>query len=190
MSRMSAPAAAMRRACSMARCGSRKWPPSEKLSGVTLRTPITTGRPRPKSRASSVFTRAPAAARAGCDGVGRAWLTPLALRRPGRGVKTPGLAGVVSRSPPKSLCVPSDRRPGSHLQLASPVALGPFGAILVGDLQLELLGVLDPPDHELLGGAETDELLLLVGLRHRLGEDGGLAIAQLTHRVHAGFVQP
>src|SRR5262245_35327587 len=106
--------------------------------------------------------------------------------------------GGVSRRPdwprrepqsPKSLCVPSARRPGSHLQLASPVALGPFGAILIGDLQLEFLGVLDPPDHEFLGGEETDELLLLVGLRHRLGEVGGLAIAQLTHRVHAGFVQ-
>src|SRR5580698_3077333 len=49
---MSAPSAAMRRACAMARSGSRKRPPSENESGVMLRIPITRGRPRASSPAS------------------------------------------------------------------------------------------------------------------------------------------
>ena len=36
--------AASRRAWAMAACGSKNWPPSEKLSGVTLTMPITSGR--------------------------------------------------------------------------------------------------------------------------------------------------
>src|SRR5258708_6263827 len=49
---MSAPSATMRRACAIAASGSRKRPPSENESGVTLRTPITIGRPKPSNRAS------------------------------------------------------------------------------------------------------------------------------------------
>ena len=51
-SRMSAPSATMRRACSIAASGSRKRPPSEKESGVTFRTPITSGRPSARSRSN------------------------------------------------------------------------------------------------------------------------------------------
>ncbi len=45
MSRMSAPSAMSRRACARAASGPRNRPPSEKLSGVTLTIPITSGRP-------------------------------------------------------------------------------------------------------------------------------------------------
>ncbi len=86
MSRMSAPSAARRRACSIARCGSRKRPPSEKQSGVTLSTPITTGRPRLRSRASRpVAGRACVPAGSGDDVFGRALVTVVALRRSARG---------------------------------------------------------------------------------------------------------
>src|SRR4029077_1649011 len=40
MSSNSAPARSISKACSIALCGSRNLPPSEKLSGVTFKTPI------------------------------------------------------------------------------------------------------------------------------------------------------
>src|SRR5712671_3673731 len=49
---MSAPSATIRLACLMAAAGSKKRPPSEKESGVTLSTPITIGRPSVSKRAS------------------------------------------------------------------------------------------------------------------------------------------
>src|SRR5258705_7908724 len=49
---MSAPPATTRSACTIAIVGSRKRPPSEKESGVTLSTPITSGRPSASSRVS------------------------------------------------------------------------------------------------------------------------------------------
>src|SRR6476660_611879 len=54
---MSAPCATIRLAWSRAAAGSRKRPPSEKESGVTLSTPITTGRPsasRPPSQSGGL----------------------------------------------------------------------------------------------------------------------------------------
>ena len=56
MSIRSAPAAAISRARSAAARGSRKVPPSEKLSGVTLTMPITSGRAR-EARGSRVPSR-------------------------------------------------------------------------------------------------------------------------------------
>src|SRR5205085_3280873 len=81
MSRISAPSATIRRACSIARIGSRKRPPSEKESGVTLRTPITIGRPSPNRRASGWLASLPTLA--GCEMVCRARLTKVPLRRAG-----------------------------------------------------------------------------------------------------------
>src|SRR5262245_62162349 len=52
MSKMSAPSPIIRLACLSAAAGSRKHPLSEKESGVTLSTPITSGRPSASSRAS------------------------------------------------------------------------------------------------------------------------------------------
>src|SRR6185295_5668272 len=49
---MSAPPATIRSACPIAIVGSRKRPPSEKESGVTLSTPMTAGRPSASRRAS------------------------------------------------------------------------------------------------------------------------------------------
>src|SRR3990170_1624446 len=42
---MSAPSAAICRACAIATLGSMNWPPSENESGVTLSTPMTNGLP-------------------------------------------------------------------------------------------------------------------------------------------------
>src|SRR4029079_18248787 len=53
MSRRSAPSPTRRRACAMAACGSRKRPPSEKESGVTLSTPMTSGRALARSAANT-----------------------------------------------------------------------------------------------------------------------------------------
>src|SRR5690242_4863136 len=54
MSSRSAPCSAMALAWAIAVAGSRNLPPSEKESGVTLRMPITTGRPRPSRPDSAV----------------------------------------------------------------------------------------------------------------------------------------
>src|SRR5579872_2370464 len=74
MSMMSAPAAIMRRACSSARSGALKRPPSENESGVTLRMPITAG----EALASSARSKGCAAAAGAERGLGEvtlmAWL--------------------------------------------------------------------------------------------------------------------
>src|SRR5690242_14418338 len=49
---MSAPSVTMRCACAIATAGSMNCPPSENESGVTLRTPMTSGRPGARSRRS------------------------------------------------------------------------------------------------------------------------------------------
>ena len=67
--------------------GSRKRPPSENESGVTLRMPITSGRPGPSSRASG--PNAPSAARGLWETDWRAKLMAVALRRPGQRCQAP-----------------------------------------------------------------------------------------------------
>src|SRR5258706_10553467 len=62
MSMMSAPSATIFRACASARSGAVNWPPSEKESGVTFRTPITAGYDRDSSAASTESPFGPAAA--------------------------------------------------------------------------------------------------------------------------------
>src|ERR1700687_3896073 len=61
MSSRSAPARSISKACSIALCGSRNLPPSEKLSGVTFRTPITRVRSpsssTPERKCSRYFRR-------------------------------------------------------------------------------------------------------------------------------------
>src|SRR5262245_24193932 len=78
MSRMSAPSATMRLACSIATFGSRNCPPSENESGVTFSTPITSGPGFANSRPSG-SGGARATPPAGEDGR-RAIVMPLALR--------------------------------------------------------------------------------------------------------------
>src|SRR6516165_8375425 len=72
----------------MAAAGSRKWPPSEKESGVTLSTPITIGRPSASRRASGsgdfFSSRAEPA-------TGRTSVMAVALRRSREGCQAPTL---------------------------------------------------------------------------------------------------
>src|SRR5260221_310622 len=52
-------------------------------------------------------------------------------------------------------------------------------ALAIGDLGSQRLGLLDPAHDELLGRQEANELALPVGLAHRFGEIGGIAIFEL-----------
>src|SRR5262249_23331706 len=87
----SAPSAIIRRAWSMAAAGSRKRPPSEKESGVTLSTPITIGRPSASRRASGsgdfFSSRAEPA-------TGRTSVMAVALRRSREGCQAPTARGL------------------------------------------------------------------------------------------------
>src|SRR5215813_10510291 len=62
-------------------------------------------------------------------------------------------------------------------------------SILIGDLELKLVGLVDPARHELLRRQESNEFFFLVGLRHRAGKVFRLAIAQLPHGIDADFSQ-
>src|SRR5262245_38457707 len=127
---MSAPAATIRRACSIAASGSRKRPPSENESGVTLSTPITSGRPCASSRPAG--SGATAVARSELTEDGWASVMTVALRR--------------SRERCQAGRPPETRRRRSAQ--SSPIS----------DFQLQLLGVLDPPRHQVHGGQEADQL--------------------------------
>ena len=59
---MSAPSETILRACASARSGAVNWPPSEKESGVTFRTPITAGYGFDSSADSTESPVGPAAA--------------------------------------------------------------------------------------------------------------------------------
>src|SRR5262245_46285518 len=56
----------------------------------------------------------------------------------------------------------------------------------IADFRRQLLGVLDPAAHRLLGGEELHQLALLVGLGHGLRETRRIAIFELAHGVDAG----
>ena len=63
--------------------------------------------------------------------------------------------------------------------------------LFIGNLDLQLLGVLDPASHHFLGRQEGNQLSLLVGFRHRFGEIGRVAILELLDGIHArGLQQP
>src|SRR5262245_7741747 len=86
ISSTSAPSAIIRVAWSMAAVGSRKRPPSEKESGVTLSTPITIGRPsasRRASRSGDFFSSRAEPA------TGRTSVMAVALRRSQEGCQAP-----------------------------------------------------------------------------------------------------
>src|SRR6185312_13580612 len=89
---MSAPWRAMTAAWATALSGSRNSPPSEKESGVTLRMPMTSGRPSER-RAESVAAGDFSAAGAGRPRL-RALLIPVALRGRAGAVKQPRAASV------------------------------------------------------------------------------------------------
>src|SRR5215475_15775845 len=56
----------------------------------------------------------------------------------------------------------------------------------IGDFQRQPLGILDPARDRLLRRQEVHELALGVGIAHRLGQALGVAMLELSHRVHAG----
>src|SRR4249920_2558284 len=136
MSRISAPCLAISAAWAMALAGSRNWPPSEKESGVTLRMPITNGRPSEYS-AESAFA-ADFGAVPGAFSRVRTLPMPVALR---------GRRGAVKQP----------RR-------------------LIGDLERQKLGVLDPAFDDFLRRQQADQSALLVGVGHRLGKIGRVSI--------------
>src|SRR5437588_4047909 len=132
MSRISAPSATIRRACSLARIGSRKRPPSENESGVTLRTPITSGRPSPNRRASGWLASLPTLA--GCEMVCRARLTKVPLRRAGEECQ--------AAPPPFPLRTPARRMAPSGSRFNTAIACP--DARDVNDLSRATEFVLDP----------------------------------------------
>src|SRR5215475_10581373 len=83
MSRMSAPSAASRCACASAAAGSMKRPPSENESGVTLRTPITIGRPRASSRCNGCSSGPARRSETAGELMRLAWRKPLHASRRG-----------------------------------------------------------------------------------------------------------
>src|ERR1043166_2166322 len=62
-------------------------------------------------------------------------------------------------------------------------------SILVGDLERQLPGLLDPAHDQLLRRQEAHQLFLLVGVRHRAREVFGFPVTQLPHRVDAHLAQ-
>src|SRR5215475_3560123 len=177
MSRMSAPSATSRCACAIAAAGLIKRPPSENESGVTLRTPITIGRPRPSSRCNGC----------GCGSARRSEaageLMRLAWRKPPHASRRAMcfVAGWTQRQRPNSewridrcgLCFPY-----------SPLAIR--HSLLVADLGRQFFGLLDPALYCFLGRQELHQLALLVGLGHGFGEPLGIAVLELAHGVDAG----
>src|SRR5438046_1439297 len=132
-------------------------PPSEKLSGVTLRIPIITGRRSPSSfaRASEPSFGEARLSAGGSEGNGWAGFTTLALRRG------------------------KERSQGARDRAVT--------LILVHDLERQIFGVLDPTDYELFRGQKTDQLLGLVGLRHGFCEVCGIAVLELPARGNADW---
>src|SRR5215471_5951312 len=126
MSMMSAPSAAMRLPCAIASVGSRKRPPSENESGVTLRIPMTNGRPSANRRASHDCGASPRAR--------SIWLEWPAI-----------VMTVACAAPPHRV----KRRP-------LPRRLGAATDLSIGDLGGQRPGLLDPAHDQLLGGQETD----------------------------------
>src|SRR5450759_3545847 len=161
MSRISAPCWDIMPAWATALAGSMKRPPSEKESGVTLRMPMTSGRPRESSAESASragFCAGPAAA-------SKVRASPMAVALRGR-------RGAV-------------KKPFFHF---SPHCGGEVNSF-VADLELQLLSVFDPVADHFLGRQQADHLTLLVGLRHRVGEIGRVAILEVLDGIHAGGLQ-
>src|SRR5450631_843063 len=154
---MSAPCSFIAPAWATALAGSMKRPPSEKESGVTLRIPMTSGRPSASNAASA--SRAGFFAGSAAVSTVRASPMAVALRWKARG------------------CQEASRRGRTGLFIA--------------DLQLQLLGVFESVSDHLLGWQQADHFALLVGLGHRVGEIGRIAIFEILDGIDArGLQQP
>src|SRR5215510_7845502 len=184
MSRMSAPSAASRCACAIAAAGLMKRPPAENESGVTLRTPITIGRPRPSSRCNGCGSGSARRSEAAGELMRLAWRKqPHASRRAmcfvagwthrQRANSERRIANGELRMDRCGLCFPY-----------SPLAIR--HSLLVADLGRQFFGLLDPALYCFLGRQELHQLALLVGLGHGFSEPLGIAVLELAHRVDTG----
>src|SRR5450631_2579818 len=142
---MSAPCAAIAPAWAMALAGSMKRPPSEKESGVTLRMPMTSGRPS----ANSAESASRAGFCAGSAAVSKLRASPMAVALRW---KAPGCQEASDRGRAR---------------------------LFVADFQLQLLGILDPGADHFLGRQQANHFALFIGLGHRIGEIGRVAILEL-----------
>ena len=105
MSMIPAPATRMARACSMARSGARWRPPSEKLSGVTLRIPMIRAPGRMRSMPATGARGAVSASR---TSPGRASAAMISPARP-RARRSSRSTCANQSGPPASASVPSGR---------------------------------------------------------------------------------
>src|SRR3954471_7376659 len=203
---MSTPASIIARARASACSGAMNSPPSENESGVTLSTPMTAG----IGRSSSVrSTSSPTEPAAGTDGEGEAFMRPaLAV---GEGGFKAGLGGdPVAQcttgpgrarcSCPRSVitsvakqsrlplrrdsgllrCARNDDREGAVLYLPSLVP----GSIR--NLRRQLFRLGDDVADRLFRGQDAEELFLLVGIPHALGQPCRISVGELAHGGDAG----
>src|SRR3954452_9423730 len=202
---MSTPASIIARARASACSGAMNSPPSENESGVTLSTPITAGIGRSSSLRSTSGPTEPAA---GTDGEGEAFMRPaLAVGEGGfkarlGAIQLPNAPGPVRArcSCPRSVIASvakqsrlplrrdsgwlryarNDDEEGAVLYLPSLVA----GSIR--NLRRQLPGLGDDVADRLLRGQDAEQLFLLVGVAHTLGEPCRVSVGELAHGGDAG----
>src|SRR6516225_7539646 len=196
---MSAPSATSRCAWAIAAAGSRKRPPSENESGVTLSTPITSGRPFAKSSASTLPAAAALALEAGprvtfvaavfaailaailaaigsvslrlCAGANAAYRGWLCADAP---VKSSGSdCQLFPRISARAQRLPSQKGAGHALQRS------------VTDQRGQLFGVLDPAHQGVHRRQKADQFALGVDVRHHLRQFLRVAVAKFVDRAHA-----
>src|SRR5690348_10654688 len=170
---MSAPSSTSRCACASAAAGSRNRPPSENESGVTLRMPITSGRPLARRAASRLPAgAAPARERAPRVTFAVTVLAAMAfvpLRQSGG--RVPLIAWLCAAIPVES----SGGEPRSGLKSVG----GRRHSI--ADQRRQFFGVLNPASDRIHRRQNADQFALGVHLRHDLPELLRIAIAEFIH---------
>src|SRR6185437_1954417 len=177
MSIMSAPCAAMSRACAMAIAGFTNWPPSENESGVTLRMPMTSGRPCASNAESwrGAAQRAPSAEEA----IGAAIPMRADLRGPGNAVKR---AWAASRGQQEtSIC---------NLERQLPGVVDPAHDVLLRRQQADKLALSVGLRHRLGEVAWIAVLQFLHGIDARCLQQFGIFLAHAFDAHAVGHVGP
>src|SRR5689334_14032089 len=160
---ISAPSSIICLACLKATSGSMNWPPSEKESGVMLRTPIMMGRFLASSRPRILGMRTPGAP------IG----SPIGPSSPGGSVAPViVMAGRFARGEPHCQALDQSSGGGS-----------------VGNLELQPFGLIDPALDGAVGGEHASKLALGIGVRHGAGELGRVAVFQFLDRIDTGRLQ-
>src|SRR3954447_17733651 len=160
---ISAPSSIICLACLKATSGSMNWPPSEKESGVMLRTPMMMGRFLASSRPRMLGRRAP----------GPPIGSPIGPSSPGESVAPViVMAGRFARGWP-------------HCQALDQAG----GGGSVRDLELQSLGLVDPAFDGAAGGQHAGKLALGIGVRHGASEPGRVAVLQFLDRIDARCLQ-